>query len=395
MPNDSNDLSHTTGSKNQEPPGQAGFSITPGQKRCLFILLGVVLFLRVWIAVVVPFTDTTESRYAEIARKMAETGDWVTPQFDYGVPFWGKPPLHTWISASGIKLFGATQFGARSFILLTAVLLSYWLYRWVKREKGRAYALAGVVVLVTSGLYFLAAATVMTDFIMLSGTAVCMTCFWDAMNHPGKRRLSGYLFFVGLAIGLLAKGPAAFVLTAIPIGGWVLWQNKWSATWKNLPWLTGTLLMIALALPWYVIAERKTPGFLQYFILGEHWHRFLDSGWKGDLYGNGHAHARGTIWIYALLTFLPWTPFMLAPLFRFKKITAAFRSDRRKWSAYLLCWAVSPMVFFTMATNILPTYTITGIPAMAFLTIELWSATGAASTRPSRYAARFYAASWK
>ena len=47
-----------------------------------------------------PLLDPTESRYAEIARKMLETGAWLMPQVDYGVPFWGKPPLSTWLSAA-------------------------------------------------------------------------------------------------------------------------------------------------------------------------------------------------------------------------------------------------------------------------------------------------------
>ena len=46
-----------------------------------------------------PLFDTTEARYGEIARIMYETQNWVTPQFDYNIPFWGKPPMQTWLSA--------------------------------------------------------------------------------------------------------------------------------------------------------------------------------------------------------------------------------------------------------------------------------------------------------
>ena len=62
----------------------------------LFLLLAVRVAAMIWV----PLTDPTEARYAEIARKMVETGNWITPQFDYGVPFWAKPPLHTWLSAA-------------------------------------------------------------------------------------------------------------------------------------------------------------------------------------------------------------------------------------------------------------------------------------------------------
>jgi 4-amino-4-deoxy-L-arabinose transferase-like glycosyltransferase len=34
-----------------------------------------------------PFTDTTEARYTDMARMMVETGDWITSQIEYGVPF--------------------------------------------------------------------------------------------------------------------------------------------------------------------------------------------------------------------------------------------------------------------------------------------------------------------
>lgn len=76
---------------------------------------------------------------------------------------------------------------------------------------------------------------------------------------------------------------------------------------EQSPWIKGALLMLALSLPWYLLAERQTPGFLHYFIVGEHFQRFTVKGWQGDLYGSGHASPLGTIWLYGLTMFLPWT----------------------------------------------------------------------------------------
>ena len=64
--------------------------------------------------------------------------------------------------------------------------------------------------------------------------------------------------------------------------------------------------MLALALPWYVMAEIRTPGFLQYFIVGEHFLRFVDPGWQGDLYGTAHKRPYGGIWLDWLLATMPW-----------------------------------------------------------------------------------------
>jgi hypothetical protein len=52
----------------------------------------------------IPLLDKTEARYAEIARIMWDTNQWIMPQIDYGIPFWAKPPLSTWLSAGSYLL---------------------------------------------------------------------------------------------------------------------------------------------------------------------------------------------------------------------------------------------------------------------------------------------------
>ncbi|GAA5483604.1 ArnT family glycosyltransferase [Haloferula sargassicola] len=341
------------------------------------VIAGFVLLiaLRVVAMFIVPFTDTTEARYAEIARKMVETNDWITPQFDYGVPFWGKPPLHTWMSAIGMEIFGVNEFGGRILIFAAACALLALLHGWVKRERGPDAAWLATTLLTGCAIFFVSMAAVMTDLALLAGTALSMVGFWNALRGGRNARSWGHAFFIGQAIGLLAKGPVAVALSAIPVFAWVVWQARWRDTWRRLPWISGTLLMLLLCLPWYIAAELKTPGFLKYFIVGEHLQRFLISGWKGDLYGSGHAKPRGTIWLFWALAMLPWTPLLLAPLARWRKLRPAFsRTDG--WRPYLLCWALSPMVFFTLATNIIPTYVITGVPAAAVLGVEMWALAG-------------------
>ncbi|MCP5538285.1 MAG: glycosyltransferase family 39 protein [Akkermansiaceae bacterium] len=385
---------------NQPAPNKPSpFTLSPDQNKFLLMVLGLLFLLRVLVIIEVPFTDTTEARYAEIARKMVETNDWITPQFDYGVPFWGKPPLHTWISALGMKCFGVNEFGGRIFIFATACALLLILYQWVKRYKGHGYALLGTVILASSGLFYIAMATVMTDLVMTFGTSLCMIAFWNALHPPttattrSRNQLWGYLFFIGLAIGLLAKGPVATVLTALPIGLWVLITGQWEATWKRLPWIKGGILTLVIAVPWYILAELKTPGFLDYFIIGEHLQRFSKSGWNGDLYGHAHAEPRGSIWGFILVALMPWTPFVLAPLTRFQLIFHQIKPAKNPWGFYLLCWAISPMLFFTLATNIILTYVITGIPACCYLAIELWQARQQPEQFTTPGTARFFAGS--
>jgi 4-amino-4-deoxy-L-arabinose transferase-like glycosyltransferase len=66
-------------------------------------------------------------------------------------------------------------------------------------------------------------------------TTLSMAAFRIVINNKSDRTIWGYLFFVGLAIGLLAKGPVALVMTGLPTFLWTLWQRKWSQVWATTP----------------------------------------------------------------------------------------------------------------------------------------------------------------
>lgn len=347
---------------------------TTAQHRPLFKLLTFVALLRLFSLGFYPLADTTEARYAEIARLMVVTGNWITPQIEPGVPFWGKPPLSTWLSAISFKLFGINEFAARLPAFLLSVIIISLVYFWAKQLKGKNYALASVTILATTAVYFISSGAVMTDMALLSGTTLSMVAFYRSINRdPASHSVWGYLFFIGLAISLLAKGPVGLVLTFLPLFTWVILQRRWHHAWQRLPWFTG-LLLSALSLLWYLLAEMQTPGFLEYFFVGEHWKRFVDAGWQGDLYGRAHSRPRGMIWLYWLVSALPWSLIAIGSLLSPKHRSQAFLdlNDKPGLTSYLFLWSIAPMVFFTLAGNILWTYVLPGIPAFAMLVAQIW-----------------------
>lgn len=339
--------------------------------RWLWILLGFVALARLLTLGLYPLTDTTEARYGEVARKMAELGNWVTPLYDYGVPFWAKPPLTTWLTAISIEVFGVNEFAARLPYFLLALLIAWLLWVWVRRTSGRQAQLA-VAMMSGTLLYFVASAAVMTDLGLVLGTTLAMRGFWAAfVQGESARPKEVWLLFIGLGIGLLAKGPIAVVLSGLPIGLWMLLSGNIKASWQRLPWLKGSLLTLAIAAPWYVMAEIRTPGFWEYFFIGEHWNRFTVTGWAGDKYGTAHATQRGAIWLFALAAVMPWTA--LLPLLWIGRKTAQApqilepANYSRDFNFYLLAWSVAPCLFFTLSGNILWTYVLPALPAMALL----------------------------
>ena len=341
--------------------------------RMLVWTLGIVALVRFLTMGLYPLTDTTEARYAEVARKMVELGDWITPWYDYGVPFWAKPPLSTWLTAISIKLFGVNEFAARLPYFLLAVLIAWLVWDWVRRS-GKREALLAVALLSGTMLYFIASAAVMTDLGLVLGTSLAMRGFWARFESTDSpRHREAWLLFIGLGLGLLAKGPIAIVLSGIPIVIWAVVTGNIANTWKKIPWIKGALVTLAIAAPWYWLAEIRTPGFLDYFFIGEHWKRFTVTGWAGDKYGTAHATARGAIWLYALAACLPWT--VLLPLLAIGRkastnealVASPDKAAKRLWTIYLLSWAIAPCLFFTVAGNILWTYVLPALPALALL----------------------------
>jgi len=197
-----------------------------------------VLFIFILIRLVslglYPLMDTTEGRYGEIARKMAEMNDWITPWFDTGVPFWGKPPLSFWMSALGIKLFGINEFAVRVPHFFAALLIVIISYDWAKRSLVNPFYV--IAILITSFLFMVSSGAVMTDMALCLGSTLSLRGFWLALyGAESDKKREQWIFFIGLSLMLLAKGPIGWVLVLLPISLWALYTDSIKTTWQGFP----------------------------------------------------------------------------------------------------------------------------------------------------------------
>lgn len=340
-------------------------------------ILFIAVLTRLLGIIEYPLHDPTEARYAETPRLIIETGNWIMPPFNYDVPFWGKPPLTFWLTAISFKLFGYSEFAARLPVFLLAGLVLWLSYRFAKGLLGAEKAAFSSIVLISTALFFIASGAVMTDMALCLCISLSMISFWHALNTPDARQAKkwSYLFFVGLGLGLLVKGPVVGVLVLLPLIAWVALEKQWLPAWQQIPWFKGSTLMLLIAVPWYIIAEIDSPGFINYFLVGEHYKRFVDAGWHGDLYGVAHKHPHGKIWLLWLFASFPWSFIFLGsilswPLRKNKTLTLK-NACQGSWHSYLLFWAIAPMVFFTLSGNILYTYVLPGLPAFAMMVTEM------------------------
>ena len=337
----------------------------------LSLFLLAVLLLRLITLSVYPLMDSTEARYAEIAREMVATGNWVTPQLDPGKPYWGKPPLSIWSTALCYKVFGVSEFSARLSSFAFSILTMMLVLLLANSFRGRTFSLVVAIILTTNALFYFMLGGVMTDPAFSFAVTLALSAFMLGLRSAGKLARSswGYLFFVGIGLSVLAKGLLGIVLVFVPIVLWTFLSRQRIRVMKAFPWMIGSILLSGIVLPWHILAEIRTPGFLEYYLFGEHLQRFFVAGWEGDLYGTAHSHPKGAIWLFLIPSTLPWLVVFVWNLYpALKKRRLASLMKQEDWVLYLLLWFLTPLVLFTFAGNIVMTYVLPGLPAFALLT---------------------------
>ncbi|MDG1763377.1 MAG: glycosyltransferase family 39 protein [Flavobacteriaceae bacterium] len=325
----------------------------------------ILVAIRMYFNGVLPLMDKTEARYGEIARLMSETGNWITPQIDYGLPFWAKPPLSTWASALSISLFGSSEFFVRFPYLIVMVLLAIFIGKY-RKEMIQSVYFPGIILL-TIPEFYLHAGVVSTDTFLCFSIALTMFGFWEAMQKKANTYWK-YLFFTGIGIGLLAKGPIIGILTLPPILLWALITNSIKKMWFQFPWIGGISLLLAISLPWYLLAELRTAGFIDYFVVGEHFERYFNSEWKGDKYGFPKQQPLGMAWIFLIVFLLPWTLAFIQLLVR------KWNSIRQEsWLLFLIFWALWTPLFFTSSKSLIHPYILPSCIPVALFISYYWS----------------------
>ncbi len=364
-------------------PGHSGPRDARAGATWLLIAVLAIMALRLVMLGWPAMTDPTESRHAVIGLRMAESGDWITPRAFFGgrlMPFWGKPPLQFWLTAASFRLFGVSEWSARLPAYVSAVAMLLLTFVFARRFWGRGAAAASTAVLAGSLLFFGLAGSVTLDVALSATAAAAMAAFaWFAAAEDERaRRGWGIAFAVALALGMLTKGPVAVVFAALSVLVWIAVTRRWSLL-AAYPWVSGMAVFFAISVPWYVLAERATPGFLRYFIVNEHILRYVSHEY-GDLYGSGHTRARGSVWIMLVAGALPWTVVLV------RAAAARFGRRRREapepWLDYVLIWALVPPIFFTFARQLLATYLLPGFPAVAVLAGVALAARSGNEARP-------------
>lgn len=368
--------------------------------------------------------DETEPLFAEAARQMTLTGDWVTPYFNEATRF-DKPPLVYWLMAITYQTVGVNEWSARfpsalAITVLTAISF-YTLYRFgiprpsqvtpqslpvepeAKQTNTRSdtesntrsnttrsialeqqtsshaqlvrwlSALIGSAAIALNPQTFLWSRTGVSDMLLSGCMGVALLCFFCGYGQPESPQVQRrwYLaFFVFSALAVLTKGPVGVVLPGLIVAAFLVYIGKLRSVLRELPWGWGAGLFLVITLPWYILViARNGQTYIDAFFGYHNLERFT------SVVNNHSAPWYFYIPVVAL-SFLPWSVHLLIAIIRLRFW------QRTQWQQqprsthlglFALTWFVVIFGFFTIAVTKLPSYTLPLLPAAGIVVGLFWS----------------------
>lgn len=299
-----------------------------------------------------------EGRYAEIAREMVATGDWLTPRLN-GFKYFEKPALQHWTTAAAFTAFGVNEWTARFWTALTGFLGVLLVYAAGNRAFGPPAGLFAAAALASSTLHVFVGHFLSLDMGVAFFMSVAVLAFLMAQldgTPPPRRR--GWMLggWAAMALAVLSKGLIGIVLPAAAVGAYVLAQRDWHLL-KRLELIRGSLLFLLIAAPWFIAVSMANPEFFRFFFIYEHFERFLTAV---------HGRYEPPWYFIPVLAIgvMPWLPAAVPAVW------FGWRADpqlRFRPARFLLIWCIVVFAFFSASSSKLPSYVLPVVPAIALL----------------------------
>lgn len=302
-----------------------------------------------------------EPRYAEVAREMLMSGDWLVPR-DNNRVYTDKPPLLFWmIALASLPAGEVGEVSARlplvlcgmGTVLLTAALGRLWF--------GPLRGFAAGLLLATSYRGFVSAQWVQTDGPLAFFTTLAILGLARVLER-GER--SGWtdrlLVYGGVAGALLAKGPVGLAIPALVAAGWAVVDRRPGFVRGLRPWLLAAAILPLVA--WGMAAGAASGG--EYSLPAALRHHVLER------FAEGLHHPRHPFYFLILfpLEFLPWTFFLMAWAVPPQPLEGPARAGRRQ----ALLWLALPFVLFSLSAEKRAVYMLPLMPAAALLVAGAW-----------------------
>lgn len=337
--------------------------------------------------------DETEPLFAEAARQMTVTGDWITPFFN-GVPRFDKPPLIYWLMAIAYSTFGINEFSARLPSALAGFALTCFCFYTLRYFGSPAsnwgqgkhdpnppspqwqswlVASLGAAMVALNPLTLFFGRTGYSDMLLSACFGGALLAFFLGYAQPEQRRVQErwYLaFYVLLSLAVLTKGPVGVVLPGLIIGSFLLYVGKAKEVLQEMHPVRGVGIVLSLSLPWYILVTfRNGEAYINSFFGYHNFERFTSvvNHHQGPLY----FHV-----LVVLIGFIPWSlglPNAITQINIFGRRNWQQSSRKNHLGLFAVFWFLIILGFFTIAATKYFSYTLPLMPATAILVALWWS----------------------
>jgi 4-amino-4-deoxy-L-arabinose transferase-like glycosyltransferase len=323
--------------------------VSIGNRQAVLVLAGISILLlfpglgkpQLWIF--------DEVRNAECAREMYERHDWIVPTFN-GELRTLKPPLHYYFMFAGFKIFGITEWGARFFSATFGLLTVLTTYFFTKRFSNARHAfITGMVLLSSTHFLFQFRMSVPDPYLIFLNT---LSIYTGYAYFTEKKFSWLWICALGLGLGTLAKGPVSILLPGAALLCWLIWDKKFKLIFSwNI--LIAGIIMLVVALPWYILVDRATHGeWTKGFFIDNNLGRFSSPM-------EGHGGLFLIVPLFVLVGMLPFSVFIGESLKNFK---SRFSNSFLKLS---FCVMAVFIIFYSISGTKLPNYPMPCYPFIA------------------------------
>ncbi|NJC40418.1 4-amino-4-deoxy-L-arabinose transferase-like glycosyltransferase [Brevundimonas alba] len=337
----------------------------------------VALFAGLPVLMLLPPLDRDESRYAQATSQMLESGDYVDIRFQ-DEPRWKKPVGIYWMQAAAVSATSKVEnrdIQPYRIPSILAAMLAAAACAWAGAAMfgQRAGFLAGAMLGATF-LLSTEAGIAKTDAMLCAAVTLAMAglarIYLATRAGEVPRRPHKLMFWLGLGLSILVKGPVGLVVVVPAILLLSLWDRdvKWLG---RLGWGWGLPLVALLVGPWAIAITIATDGGF--------WREAIMGDLAPKIAGGHESHGAPPGY------FLLLAPLLLFPMALLLPAALSTGWHRRAEPAvrFLVCWLVPAWLIFELTPTKLPHYTLPTFGAIALLA-------AAALTRPigsiSRYA---------
>lgn len=322
----------------------------------LLALCGIIFFFGLGR---VGLLGPDEPRYAEVAREMFVSGDYISPRL-CGCLWFEKPALLYWMAGAAYRLFGVNEFAARLPSALGATLTVLSLLWALSRAGFARLAVIASLVLATSAMFIGYARATTPDMLLTAAVTIALLAGYLWTNATARERTVCWMvLWAAAGVAMLAKGLVAIILIVPVLAVHLAIVGKL----KLLNWrlcVTGLAVFLAVVSIWYVpVTARHGWVFLDEFFIKQHFQRYLT-----NLYH--HPQPAYFFPIVALGGALPWTCFLAPAVTRLRGLRPRVKAED-SILALAWVWAAWPLVFFSLSVSKLPGYILPVCPAVAII----------------------------